>query len=74
MLDIQFHKSSHINILYFTSRSEASIIIRYLLKTIDGTVALDLDNLVAGWDLDITQLVVIRPSEMWKLLDGVIVY
>ena len=46
----------------------------YLLKAIVGAVALDLDNLVAGWDLDITQLVGIRPSKMWKLLDGVIVY
>ncbi len=35
-------------------------------RAIDGAVAV-LDSRFAGWDLDITQLVGIRPSEMWKL-------
>ena len=35
-------------------------------RAIDGAVAV-LDRWFAGWDLEITQLVAIRFSEMWKL-------
>ena len=35
-------------------------------RAIDGAVAV-LDWWFAGWDLEITQLVAIRLSEMWKL-------
>jgi hypothetical protein len=41
---------------------------------IEGAVAVDLDGQFAGWKLAITQSVAIKPAEVWKLLDGVIVY
>jgi hypothetical protein len=41
---------------------------------IEGAVAVDLDGQFAGWKLVITQSVAIKPAEVWKLLDGVIVY
>jgi len=41
---------------------------------IDGAVAVDLDERFAGWKSEITQSVAIKQAEVWKLLDGVIVY
>jgi hypothetical protein len=41
---------------------------------IDGAVAVDLDELYAGWQLGITQSMAIKPAGVWELLDGVIVY
>jgi hypothetical protein len=41
---------------------------------LDGAVAVDLDERFAGWKLAITQSIAIKPAEVWKVLDGVIVY
>jgi hypothetical protein len=41
---------------------------------IDGAVAVDLDERFAGWKLAITQSAAIKPTDVWKLLEGVVVY
>jgi hypothetical protein len=41
---------------------------------LDRAVAVDLDESFAGWKMGITQSLAIKPDEVWKLLDGVIVY
>ena len=40
----------------------------------NGAVAVDLDERFADWKMGITQSLAIKPAEVWKLLDGVIVY
>jgi len=40
----------------------------------EGTVAVDLDELFAGWRLGIVESTALKPAEGWELLDGVIVY
>jgi serine/threonine protein kinase len=41
---------------------------------IEGVVAIDLDEQFAEWKSGITQSLAIKPEEVWKLLDGLIVY
>jgi hypothetical protein len=41
---------------------------------LDGAVAMDLDERYIGWKMGITQSLAVKPAEVWKLLDGVIVY
>jgi len=41
---------------------------------IDGVVAVDLDERFAGWKLGIVESVAIKHTEVWELLDGLIVY
>jgi len=47
---------------------------RKRFRPIEGAVAVDLDERFAGWKFAITQSLAIKPAEVWKLLDGVIVY
>jgi len=47
---------------------------REKFAVLDGTVAIDLDGRYAGWKLGITQSMAIKPADVWKLLDGLIVY
>ena len=41
---------------------------------IDGWVAVDLEDRLAGWKLGIVNSVAIRKAEVWELLDGVVVH
>ena len=41
---------------------------------INAAVAVDLDEGFAGWKLSIVESVAIKSAEVWKLLDGVVVY
>ncbi len=42
--------------------------------SLDGAVAVNLDEGFVGWKLSITQSLAIKLAEVWELLDGVIVY
>ncbi len=42
--------------------------------SLDGAIAVDLDERFAGWKMGIVQSAAIKPAEVWELLDGVIVY
>ncbi len=42
--------------------------------SLDGAVAMDLDERFAGWKMGMVESVAIKPTEVRKLLDGVIVY
>ncbi len=42
--------------------------------SLDGAVAVDLDERYKGWKMGITQSLAVKPAEVWELLDGVIVY
>ena len=41
---------------------------------LDGAVAVDLDERIAGWKLGTVESVAIEAAEVWELLDGVVVY
>jgi hypothetical protein len=41
---------------------------------IDGAVAVDLNERFARWKLGIVESVAIKSAEVWRVLDGVIVY
>ncbi len=50
------------------------MILRREFGHIDRAVAVDLDERFAGWKMGIVQSMAIKPAEVWKLLDEVIVY
>ena len=43
-------------------------------SSLEGAVPMDCDRRFAGWNLGIMATVAAKPSEVWELLDGIIVY